>query len=194
MSEQRSAESGADSEAAGVAALDRLPEAEAAAALRACCGAPAWIAAMMSRRPFGSATQLYDVADHIWRGFDPSDWRSAFDHHPRLGEQTSTMTQEARARDWSGGEQAGLHDAGDAAQTALAEANAAYETRFGYICIICASGRHAPELLSITLERLANVPEDELAVAAEEQRKITRLRLGKLVHDLSHPASSMNKP
>lgn len=149
---------------------------------------------MMSQRPFGSTAWLYAAADDIWRGLDPSDWRSAFDHHPRLGERTSAVTQDLRARNWSGGEQAGLHDADDALRMALAEANAAYERRFGYICIICASGRSAPELLSITRKRIANAPEDELPVAAEEQRKITRLRLAKLVHDLSHSASSMNRP
>ena len=149
---------------------------------------------MMSRRPFGSASRLYDAADDVWRGLTPDDWRAAFDHHPRLGERTSAVTQDARARGWSGGEQTALHDADDEVRRALAESNAAYEARFGYICIICASGRNALALLAITRERLTNSPDVELAVAAEEQRKITRLRLAKLVQDLSHSASSTNRP
>ena len=61
----------------------------------------------------------------------------------------------------------------------LARANAAYAKRFGYTCIVCATGKTAEELLSVTEARLGNDPATELSVAAEEQRKITRLRLAR---------------
>ena len=73
--------------------------------------------------------------------------------------------------------------AGASVRQQLAEANAAYDARFGYICIICATGKSAEEMLAITRSRLSNAPAAELCAAAEEQRKITRLRLEKLVHD-----------
>ena len=71
--------------------------------------------------------------------------------------------------------------AGDDVRQALANANREYERRFGYIYIVCASGRTAGELLATATERLRNDPDVELAVAADEQRKITRLRLEKLL-------------
>nr|MBA3673239.1 2-oxo-4-hydroxy-4-carboxy-5-ureidoimidazoline decarboxylase [Gemmatimonadaceae bacterium] len=127
--------------------------------------------------------QLLDTADATWASLTPADWREAFDHHPRLGESRSTVQQGARAAAWSSVEQSRVSTAAEGDRAALATANAEYEARFGFICIICAAGRSAEELLAITRGRLDNPPADELGVAAEEQRKITRLRLAKLFHD-----------
>lgn len=63
----------------------------------------------------------------------------------------------------------------------LAEANRTYESRFGYIFIVCATGKSAEEMLALVRSRLRNDAETELRVAADEQRKITRLRLEKLL-------------
>ena len=63
----------------------------------------------------------------------------------------------------------------------LAEGNRAYEERFGYIFIVCATGKSADEMLDLLHARFPNTPAAELPVAAEEQRKITRLRLEKLL-------------
>ena len=87
----------------------------------------------------------------------------------------------SREQGWSRGEQAGMDAAEDATRAALAELNRRYEERFGHIYLVCASGRTADELLSMLEERLHNPPEQEILVAAEEQAKITRLRLGKLL-------------
>jgi 2-oxo-4-hydroxy-4-carboxy-5-ureidoimidazoline decarboxylase len=64
--------------------------------------------------------------------------------------------------------------------TALEEANREYAAKFGYIFIVCASGKGAGQMLAILRSRLENPPEHEIRVAAEEQNKITRLRLEKL--------------
>lgn len=164
-----------------VADLNALPEERAAALLRACCGASRWVSGMLDRRPFDSPDSLLQSADDVWAAMGESDWREAFAHHPRLGERTAAAPQDARAEAWSGGEQSGLSDASELVRAALADANTAYEARFGFICIICATGKRAPELLQTTRARLANSVHDELRVAAEEQRKITRLRLLKLL-------------
>lgn len=166
-----------------VAAFDRVPASEAARMLGACCGATRWVDGMLARRPFGDIRTLLSAADDVWSAMGPADWREAFEHHPRLGESRSSEPQDERERAWSSGEQAGMRDAASSVRAALAAANAAYEERFGYICIICATGLGASEILTLTEERLANEPEEELAIAAEEQRKITRLRLLKLFHE-----------
>jgi 2-oxo-4-hydroxy-4-carboxy--5-ureidoimidazoline (OHCU) decarboxylase len=46
---------------------------------------------------------------------------------------------------------------------------------------VCAAGRGGEEIFANLKERLGNDAETELQVAAEEQRKITRLRLEKLI-------------
>lgn len=164
-----------------VAELNELPDERAASLLRACCGSSRWVAGMLARRPFASGDALLAAADEVWTSLGESDWREAFAHHPRLGERKAAVQQDARAEAWSGGEQSGLADASELVRAALADANTAYEARFGFVCIICATGKRAPELLHTTRARLGNSMHDELRVAAEEQRKITRLRLLKLL-------------
>jgi 2-oxo-4-hydroxy-4-carboxy-5-ureidoimidazoline decarboxylase len=173
-----------------VATFDRMPAPEAAALLHACCGATRWVVAMLARRPYGTIRPLLSAADDVWATLGPADWREAFAHHPRLGEAPSAEKQTARAREWSAGEQARVREAEDEVRAALAAANADYEARFGFICIICATGLDAREILALTEERLLNAPADEIRVAAEEQRKITRLRLLKLFHDPDKAAAS----
>ena len=74
-----------------------------------------------------------------------------------------------------------MQGAADKIRDRLAEANRHYEARFGYIFIICATGKSAAEMLGALQRRLTNAPDEELAIAAEEQRKITNLRLAKLI-------------
>jgi 2-oxo-4-hydroxy-4-carboxy-5-ureidoimidazoline decarboxylase len=164
-----------------VSELDTMPRERAGELLRACCGAAAWVQGMLARRPYGDLPSLLAAADEVWSALGAAEWREAFTHHPRIGEAKSATTQNERARVWSSGEQSGMRDATAGVRAALAAANAAYDARFGYICIICATGKSAQELLSITSARLRNEPDVELRVAAEEQRKITRLRLKQLV-------------
>ena len=119
---------------------------------------------------------MLQAADEVWRTTGPSDWDEAFAHHPRLGERRAAAAVSAAARDWSAREQ-GAAAADDSARAAMARANEEYERRFGRIYIVCAAGRGAQELLGDIEARMANDAERERAVAAEEQRKITRLRL-----------------
>lgn len=165
-------------------ALDRLnalrPR-EAAERLRACCGSSRWVEAMLARRPFESVDDLLAAADEAWRATGPKDWDEAFAHHPRIGERHAAAPASAAARAWSAGEQGSAAGASAAARAELAEANEAYERRFGRIYIVCATGRSAEEMLADIAARMKNDPERERAVAVEEQRKITRLRLKTLI-------------
>ena len=110
-----------------------------------------------------------------------AEWLEAFRHHPRIGERQAERLQSEAARDMSSSEQADVQRAASADLAALAEGNRAYEDRFGYVFIVSAAGRTAPEMLSMLKERLGNDPAAELRVAAGEQMKITRLRLARLL-------------
>jgi OHCU decarboxylase len=136
---------------------------------------------MLLRRPFGSLESLLAAADEIWRTTERPDWDEAFAQHPRIGEREAAAPVSAAARTWSVGEQGGVSRADASARAALAEANEAYEQRFGRIYLVCAAGRSAEDLLQDIEARMSNDPERELAVAVEEQRKITRLRLQALL-------------
>jgi OHCU decarboxylase len=167
-----------------MSALDRLNALAAEDAERellTCCGSRAWARRVAAARPFRDAGALLEQADAAWWALDEADWREAFRSHPRIGERKAEAGQTGREQAWSAGEQAGMASAADATRDALAEGNRAYEARFGYIYIVCASGRSADEMLALLQARLANAPDAEIRVAAEEQRKITRLRLEKLL-------------
>jgi 2-oxo-4-hydroxy-4-carboxy-5-ureidoimidazoline decarboxylase len=161
--------------------LDALPEARAAELLSACCGSARWVKAMLARRPFGCRDALLSAADEIWESLGSDDWREAFAHHPRIGQRHSALPQHERGQAWSAGEQEAIDSAGDAVRQDLAAANREYEKRFGFIYVVCATGKTAEELLALARQRLATSPDQELAVAAAEQQKITRLRLEKLL-------------
>lgn len=164
-----------------VAELDTMTPARAAQLLADCCGSSSWVSAMIGRRPFGSSEGVYAAADEIWRSLRPDDWREAFAHHPRIGEQRGSARQSERGAAWAAGEQSGVGGAPDYTLKSLASVNREYEQRFGYIYIICASGKAADDMLAGAEQRLRNDAGTELLVAAEEQRKITRLRLEKLL-------------
>ena len=164
---------------AALARLNALPRAEAEAELRACCGSNAWARAMAASRPFASRDELFEDADATWWAVSEADWLEAFRAHPRIGERKQSGVG-AHAT-WSEQEQAGVRGADTDVLKRLAKLNREYEERFGHVFLICATGRSAQEMLAALEARLGNDPDTELRVAAEEQRRITRLRLDKLL-------------
>jgi OHCU decarboxylase len=163
--------------------LNTLDPAAAERELLRCCGSTRWARTMASARPFGTADDMLAAADRSWLALGPDDWLQAFRAHPRIGESSGSKRsgRSGGSGAWSDQEQAGVRTARDAVRERLAQGNRDYEARFGYIFIVCATGRSAEEMLAMLDERLTHRPDDELRVAAEEQRKITRLRLAKLV-------------
>ena len=131
----------------------------------------------MARRPFGNHARLLFAARVEWFGLTESDWLEAFSHHPRIGDRTTLEAQFPQTHDLSSKEQAGAGTAHEDVLTALAEGNDAYVDRFGFIFIVCATGKSAEEMLAILRERLPHDRPTELRIAAEEQAKITALRL-----------------
>lgn len=162
--------------------LNRLAPEEARAALLACCGSARWASEVAALRPFWDVGQLLNIAGRVWRELSREDWLEAFRAHPKIGESRPQRETGAEARAWAEGEQARARDASDETRDALSEANRGYEQRFGFIFIICATGRSAEEMLASLRERLHNDPETELRVAATEQWRITELRLRKFLN------------
>jgi 2-oxo-4-hydroxy-4-carboxy-5-ureidoimidazoline decarboxylase len=163
--------------------LDALPRAAACAAFQRCCGSARWAEAMADGRPYRDEAVLLAAAERAFGRLEREDWLEAFAHHPRIGERALAARFPA-TRAWSAGEQAGVDAAGEDVLGELAEANRAYENRYGYIFIVCATGRTAPEMLALLRARLGNDPKTELRIAAAEQSKITALRLRKLLEEV----------
>ena len=129
---------------------------------------------MAGARPFPDASSLAETADATWRELSPDDWLEAFSAHPAIGSEIDLSP-------FSRQEQSGTRGADSDTLAELADLNRRYADRFGHVFLVCATGRTAAEMLAIGRKRLGNDAETELAIAAEEQRKITRLRLEKLL-------------
>ena len=157
--------------------VDACAADEAAALLRQACGSTRWVERMLARRPFGTGEALLGAARAEWLALTPADWLQAFADHPRIGDREALARKFPDTHHLAAHEQAGVSGAGADVLTALADGNAAYEEKFGYIFIICATGLDAGTMLARLGERLENDPFTELRVAAEEQAKITELRL-----------------
>ncbi len=161
--------------------LNDMNDDDARDALSHCCGAKRWFVAMNSRRPFVDQRSLEKAADDVWADMNQPDILEAFSHHPKIGEDVEELRKKfASTADLAAGEQSGVDSASDDVLERLRSQNVAYEKRFGYIFIVCASGKSAPEMLALLEERISNEPDAELDIAAGEQAKITKLRLEKI--------------
>ncbi len=161
--------------------LNSLPAAEAENELLKFCGSRRWAERLNSCRPFEDVDDLIAKADRIWWSLKPGDWLEAFRSHPKIGEKKAAAVTSEQSKQWSDAEQAGIGAAANGTSATLAELNQKYEDKFGYIFIVCASGKSSDEMLGILRSRLENDPDEELRIAAAEQAKITELRLKKLL-------------
>jgi 2-oxo-4-hydroxy-4-carboxy-5-ureidoimidazoline decarboxylase len=156
-----------------LAELNGLEPTAASAMLHRCCGAARWVEGMLAGRPFASRAKLFETAARIWEQLGREDWLEAFAQHPRIGAKATSA--------WSSQEQEGVEGAGRDVLDALARGNEEYAARFGWVFLICATGKSASEMLAALRSRLANDPATELRVAAAEHAEITRIRLEKLL-------------
>ncbi len=158
--------------------LNALPVAEATAGFLRTCGCVRWAEEMSAARPFASAEAVFAAARDKWRTATPTELLEAFAHHPRIGDPGSAKTaNDAQGHAWASKEQAGAAAASDDVKGQLAAGNRAYDAKFGHVYLVCATGKSAEEMLAILTERLGHTADEELAIAAGEQEKITRIRL-----------------
>jgi 2-oxo-4-hydroxy-4-carboxy-5-ureidoimidazoline decarboxylase len=157
--------------------IDAAQPEDARRLLRACCGSERWVERMMRRRPFASRESVLSAARDVWLALDETDWREAFSHHPKIGDRDALQRRFPDSHHLSAREQGGVDGEHEDVLGELASRNQEYEARFGYIFIVCATGKSADEMLALLRERLTNNAADEIRLAAGEQAKITALRL-----------------
>ena len=159
-------------------AWNKADEATALETMISCCGARRWASAMVAMRPIGSVTELSEMADRVWGTTNEDDWMEAFACHPRIGER-KTKHATAKSAAWSRQEQSAAASAAEIVMAEITEGNKLYEERYGLTYIVCATGKTAEEMLAILKRRLKSDRATELVEAAEQQRQITQIRLGK---------------
>jgi len=142
-----------------------------------CCAASRWIEAMIQARPFADIEQVHARAVVIWNRMQAADFMEAFEGHPRIGDPESLRQKYRHTRALAAGEQAAVEQASDDVLAELAELNQQYQNRFGYIFIVCATGKTALQMLELIRKRINNAPDDEIKIAAAEQQKITAIRI-----------------
>lgn len=161
--------------------LNNLSQAEAFNAFEKCCASGTWINKMVDALPFTNERDLFEKASLYWSEISFQDWLEACDGHPKIGDVNSLKAKYASTKKWAGNEQKGMDEANSEVIQRLAQGNAVYEDKFGYIFIVCATGKSAEEMLDLLEDRLDNDEDDELEIAKGEQEKITTLRLAKLL-------------
>ena len=164
-----------------IESLNSLTYSEANEQFELCCGAENWIQKMNRNRPFQNENEVYKKAESIWFSLSPDDWLEAFIHHPKIGNIDSLRNKFQNTKSISENEQSGVNNATESILKDLAESNQLYENRFGFIFIVCATGKSADEMLALIKMRLNNNAEIEMQYAAKEQNKITQLRLKTLL-------------
>lgn len=146
-----------------------------------CCGSRKWVDKMLPFFPVEDMVELLNDAEAQWYACTEADWLEAFTHHPKIGDAASLKKKFASTANWAGSEQGAVAQASDETLQQLAKGNDDYEKKFGFIFIVCATGKSAEEMLSLLQLRFANNKDEELRIAMEEQNKITQIRLQKLL-------------
>ncbi|MDB5199621.1 MAG: decarboxylase [Chitinophagaceae bacterium] len=146
-----------------------------------CCGSSAWVNKMLTVFPVEDFVELLEAAEEKWDECAEPDWKEAFEHHPKIGDINSLKEKFENTAGWAAGEQSGVNGATGNILQELSKANEEYQNKFGFIFIVCATGKSAEEMLGMLKSRLNNTAAEEINIAAAEQLKITKLRLEKLL-------------
>lgn len=154
---------------------------EAKHKFRQCCTSEVWIERMIAGIPYRNETDLRRRADEYWQNLQEKDYLEAFDGHPKIGDVGSLKAKYANTKDLASDEQTAVKFAAADVIDRLAQGNSDYNDKFGFIFIVSATGKSALEMTELLESRLSNKRSIELINAAEEQRKIFQIRLGKLL-------------
>lgn len=161
--------------------INELPREQALALFHDCCAAQVWAEAMTDRRPYASTEALHAAARELWPTLTEADWLAAFEAHPKIGDMQSLKARYASTAALASGEQSGAREASEDVLVRLQAGNDAYQAKFGFIFIVCATGKSAEEMLALLESRLPNPRDTEMQIAAAEQAKISHIRLDKLL-------------
>lgn len=163
--------------------LDELNSLEASKARQLfydTCACEEFAEKMEKLRPFKDLKQMKERAENLFNSLSKEQWKEAFEGHPKIGDVQSLKKKFQSTQKLAEGEQSSVNEASEEVITDLALYNEKYLTKFGYIFIVCATGKSANEMLTILRKRIENNPEEEIYLAAQEQLEITLLRLEKL--------------
>jgi 2-oxo-4-hydroxy-4-carboxy-5-ureidoimidazoline decarboxylase len=163
---------------ADVDAFNHRPAQDAAAAVRACNAAPAFVDAVVTGRPYDDVEALVTHAEQVARALPWEQVTEALAAHPRIGDRVAGSSAEAAA---SRREQGSMRTAGDDVRADLLDGNRAYEQRFGHVFLIRAAGRTPEEMLAELRRRLGNDEATERAEVTEQLAQITGLRIKGLI-------------
>lgn len=161
--------------------LNILPKEELRKELYRCCGSACWVDKMLAFFPMDDLVEMLEDAEEQWYTCGEADWREAFVQHPEIGDTDALAKKFPGTAQWAVGEQSAVDTASSETLNSLVAANKAYREKFGYIFIVSATGKTAAEMLDLLNQRLSNEPGEEIQIAAEEQAKITLIRLQKLI-------------
>ncbi len=161
--------------------LNQLGNEKAVEAFMQCCTASSWVDKMVASRPFADVAAMSAAADKNWQGLLDSDYLEAFEGHPKIGDVNSLRAKYANTKALASGEQSSVNEASEQVLNDLSQGNDDYFNKFGFIFIVCATGKSAAQMLALLQARLPNDRATELVNASEEQRKIFHIRLEKLL-------------
>jgi len=168
-----------------VDSFSQLTDQELGRVLARCCSSTAWVASVVAQRPYADGIDLHVAADRAFNALTESDWMEAFAGHPKIGDIDQLRIKFGGDKEWSRGEQSLVARSSEQTLASLAQQNALYERKFGFIFIVCATGRSAEQMRDMLNSRLANDRPTEIRNASVEQRKITHLRIDKLQPDFA---------
>lgn len=134
---------------------------------------PEFVDDVVAARPFRDLTAVLHTVRRASAGWEADALDVALADHPRIG---GAIQDGGAAAARSRREQAGMSAAPGAIVAAMADANLAYERRFGRIFLIRAAGRTPAEMLAEVHRRLGNPPDDEAREAVAQLREIAELR------------------
>lgn len=154
--------------------FNAAPAQDAERTVLACCASGTFAKMIAAGRPYPDPIALLAAVDAAFEALSWDDIVEAMNEHPRIGDR-------AVRGGMSAAEQSGAAAASDAVRQGLADGNLAYEQRFGHVFLICASGLSGQEMLDQLRARLDNDEKAERTVVRDELRKITRLRMTKML-------------
>jgi 2-oxo-4-hydroxy-4-carboxy-5-ureidoimidazoline decarboxylase len=161
--------------------LNKHSSADIFSLLQKCCGAESWVRRMIHARPYQSVDHLISLAIDHWQALSTVERLEAFKHHPRIGDLKTLSKKYHNTANLASEEQSLTQEASESTLKELADYNHRYVEKFGFIFIICATGKSAAAMLKSLKDRIGNQREQEIRIASEEQIKITCLRLKKLI-------------